>query len=101
MDYRLIPLASALAHSMPVHMAVHSRTIFQIVPVVLGMAGLSILTDYANFRSGWNILWMVGLPGVTAGVLGRKDTWFLSALWLLLLGCATMLATAALLHLGP
>ena len=54
---------------------------------------LTFAVGLGQFRSGWNLLWMLGLPFVVARALDRGDgIWGLAGLWLLLWSFAVMAA---------
>ena len=69
--------------------------------IVAIVATLSILTDALNFRSPWNLAWMIGIPFAWALPLGTLSSSLLRLLALFGLSFLTMIVTAALFHLGP
>jgi len=79
-----------------------SRSLLQIVLVATLIAAFTFATSLANFRSVWNVLWMVGIPFAVSKAFDQDDgVWLLTGLWLLLCSIAAMVSTAALFGLGP
>jgi len=63
---------------------------------------LVIITDRADFHSGWNAIWMIGIPFAVSRLLDRgQGLWPLGGLYLLVLNTVAMSVTAVLLGIGP
>jgi len=82
-----------------------ARAILQMaITSFLGGAGL-ILIDAAKFRSGWNALWMLGIPFAVAWTFNPKrefeaGLWPLAGLFLLLWSWLSMSVFGAMLGAG-
>lgn len=77
------------------------RFAYQAIAVAVVVGGLTYLTDYLNFRSGLNALWMFGLPVVTAIIFNEDAaSRCLAGLALVLLSPVAMMGTAAVFGLG-
>ena len=72
----------------------------QLLFVLLWAIGFTFLTDWYGFRSGWNILWMIFMPGAigAAGNVGRARQLGMTVL-LIILSLATVATTAAIFGL--
>jgi membrane-bound ClpP family serine protease len=78
-----------------------ARHVIQVSLVVGLVAAFTLATNHLGFRSGWNLLWMLGIPFAVARAFDPGDgVWGLAGLWLLLCGLAAMIATAAAFGLG-
>jgi hypothetical protein len=75
---------------------------YQAVAVFLTVGFLTYLTDHLGFRSGFNTLWMFGLP-IAVAILANKDaaSRCLAGLVLVVLSPISLMVTAAVLGLGP
>jgi hypothetical protein len=77
------------------------------VAVVTLLVGVAMLTvDALNYRSGWNLLWMLAIPFVVARLFDRgfdRDggVWPLMGLYLLLWSWLAMGALGMLFGIGP
>jgi len=79
-----------------------TRLALQVVLVAALIVVFTLATDFVNFRSPWNLLWMAGIPFGIAKAFDRDDgIWLLTGLWLLLCALGAMVATAALFGLIP
>jgi hypothetical protein len=78
-----------------------------LVAVVTVLLGIAILTvDALNYRSGWNLLWMLAIPFGVARAFDRgfdrgDGVWPLVGLYLLLWSFLAMGAIATLFGIGP
>lgn len=82
-------------------MATVIRFSVQLGLVAVLMAGLTLATDYANFRSPWNLVWMLVPPFIIARLFDQGEgVWPLTGLYLLVGGFMAMVGTAALFGLG-
>lgn len=77
------------------------RPFAQLVSVTV-LAGLALLaSDFANFRSGWNLLWMLAIPFGVARAFDRDEgTWPLIGLYLLIAEFVAMALIAAAFGVG-
>ena len=79
-----------------------SRTMVQAAVVMALIAILTVVIALMNFRSVWNLAWIVGIPFAVAKAFDRDEgTWFLAGLWLMLCSLGALVATAAILGFGP
>ena len=80
---------------------------FALIAVVTLLLSIAILmVDRLNYRSGWNVLWMLAIPFGVAKLFDRGvdrggGTWPLVGLYLLLWSMFAMGAFAALFGIGP
>ena len=87
-------------------MAAVSRLVAQ-VAVVTGLLCLALLAVEAlNYRSGWNLLWMAGIPFGVARIFDRGfdhdgGMWPLTGLYLFIWSFIVMGVIATPLGIGP
>ena len=77
------------------------RFAVQAIVVLLSVGFLTYLSDHFGYRSGFNALWMFGLP-IAAAFFANKDaaSRCLAGLVLFVLGPLASMATAAIFELG-
>ena len=98
---RFRPIADIPPSSKLHEMIGFGRLAFRFGMVGLLTAAMTLITGFADFRSVWNVTWMLGIPfSVARAFDGREGIWFLSGLWLLILSMATMMVTAEACGLG-
>lgn len=84
--------------------AIRPVAMIVVVTILLGIAILT--TDALNYRSGWNVLWMLGIPFGVARAFDRgfdrgDGVWPLAGLFLLLWSLLAMGVIATLFGIGP
>ena len=86
-------------------MTIVVRSVAQIVIVAALLYFALLVTDALHYRSGLNVLWMVGIPFAVAWAFAksprRESAWLLAGLCLLLWAWFAMGLIAVLFGFGP
>ncbi|UIJ45287.1 hypothetical protein LZK98_19965 [Sphingomonas cannabina] len=71
------------------------RGSIQLAIVALLAAATVFVVDWTGIRSAWLLLWIIGMPAVTAKLFDREGEWPLTALWLVICAVVVMSLDAA------